>query len=301
MKYLKSTLILLLVTSSAGAQQLPLQSQYLWNDFIINPAIAGTKDCAVVMASYRRQWTGLKDAPNTVTGSGHGAVTGKIGLGAAFISDHTGPSSNTSLQLAYSYKINLNEKNKLSFGLAPMIMQYQMDKGALTTDVPNDAAIERLSNKVLTADLNLGLYFYGEKYFAGASVPQVFESKIRSGDTYASQALVRHYYVNGGYKFKLNEQFVLEPSFLYKHAETLPMELDVNVKAMYKELAWLGISYRTDMSVAGMLGITSHDFSFGYCYDYTLSDLRKYSSGSHELFLIFNMKCKQKESTAQMQ
>jgi len=286
--------------TSASAQQLPLASQYIWNDYLLNPAIAGTKDYMPAIISYRSQWAGLKDAPVTQTGSIHGALTEKVGLGVAFINDKTGPSSNSMLQLGYSYKIKLTDKYKLSFGLAPMIMQYSLDKAALSTDQPNDIAIDRMSPKTLTADINCGVYFYAERYFAGISAPQVLANKIRVGDLYSTETLRRHYYANGGYRFTVKEKYSIEPSVLFKVAEGLPMQLDINVKAMYDQLVWVGTSYRTNNSIVGMLGITKYNFSFGYAYDYALSDIRKYNSGSHEFFLMYNIMKKKEEKVPQI-
>jgi len=60
----------------------------------------------------------------------------------------------------------------------------------------------------------------------------------------------------------------------------------------YRDLVWVGASYRIEDSFGGMLGINmSNTVNISYSYDYTVSRLNTVSKGTHEIvvgFLIGN-------------
>jgi type IX secretion system PorP/SprF family membrane protein len=293
-----------LFTLGAVAQQLPEFSQYIYNDYLLNPAIAGTKDYAPVTLSARMQWVGFNNAPTMQIGSIHGALTKNVGLGLTVTNMTTGPISNTSMQLAYSYRIKLNENTKLSFGVAPMLIQQSLQKDKLTLDNQNDNTFNRISGKTMIADANAGVYLYGKKYFVSLSVPQLLENKVRLGDALFTEKLKRTYVLYGGYDFAVKEKFVLTPSILVKAIQGgAPIQVDINFKATYNKLVWLGLSFRgsssqspSEVAVAS-LGVMKYNFVFGYSYDYSLSKISTYSSGSHEVFLTYKIRCKKGTET----
>ncbi|MEO8761787.1 MAG: type IX secretion system membrane protein PorP/SprF [Bacteroidia bacterium] len=292
-----------LLSFGAIAQQLPEFSQYINNDYLLNPAIAGTKDYTPVTVSARMQWVGFNNAPNTQIGSIHGAVTKNVGLGFSVINATAGPTSSTSVQMAYSYRVKLNENTKLSFGVAPMIIQQSLQKDKMTLDEQNDNTFNRISGKTMIADVNAGVYLYGKKYFVSLSVPQLLENKVRMGDALFTERLKRTYVLYGGYDFNVKQKFMLTPSALIKAIEGgAPVQFDINFKATYNKLIWLGVSYRSSTSktfnevAVATLGVMKYNFVFGYSFDYSLAAIRTYNSGSHEVFLTYRIKCKKKEA-----
>ena len=289
----------LMISAFANAQQLPEFSQYLQNDFILNPAIAGTKEYAPVTISHRSQWLNFTNAPVTQIGSIHGAVNQKVGIGLTLINQTTGPTGMMSAQLSYAYRIKLTDKTRLSFGVAPMIIQQSLNKNKITLDEQNDNTFNRISGKSTVADINAGVYLYGEKYFVGISVPQLTGNKIRTGDALFTERLRRHYLLNAGYDYVLNERYTLTPSVLLKVIESgAPAQVDVNVKATYKKLMWVGLSYRFSSSshfneaAIAFLGVSKANFSFGYSYDYSFASIGMYTGGSHELFVSYHIPLK---------
>ena len=296
-------LSLSLFTFGAVAQQLPELSQYLNNDFLLNPAIAGTKDYAPITISARMQWVGFNNAPSTQIASIHGAITNNVGLGLSVTNTTAGPTTNTTMQFAYSYRIKLNSKTKLSFGLAPMLIQQSLQKDKLTLDEQNDNTFNRISGKTMIADVDAGVYLYGSKYFVSLSVPQLLENKVRLGDALFTEKLKRTFVLYGGYNFDVKNNFVLTPSVLIKAMQGgAPIQFDVNFKATYNKLVWLGLSYRSSTSqsisevAVASLGVMKYNFVFGYSYDYSLSSISKYSSGSHEVFLTYRINPKKKDA-----
>lgn len=283
----------------AVAQQLPEMSQYLNNDYLLNPAIAGTKDYAPATIGYRVQWLNFTDQPTTQIGSIHGSLNKNVGIGLAIANTVAGPTSMTSAQFAYSYKIKLNEKLKLSFGLAPMLIQQSLQKDKLTLDQQNDNTFARISGKTMIADLNTGAYLYSDKFFVSLSAPQIMENKVRLGDALFTEKLKRHYLLYGGYNFKVKEKYVITPSTLIKAMQSgAPLQVDLNVKATYNEFLFGGLSYRGSTSQSFnesaiiFLGVMRFNFVFGYSYDYSFSSLHSYSAGSHEVFLTYRIGAK---------
>ncbi|MFH1320190.1 MAG: type IX secretion system membrane protein PorP/SprF [Bacteroidota bacterium] len=273
------------------AQQLPHHSQYMFNDYFINPAVAGSKDYNPAMLTFRNQWIGIDDAPITQTLSVHGSWSEKVGIGGIIINDRTGPVHQTGLQLSYAYHLSVSNEAKLSLGLAGMFYQHVIDKAEITLDEPNDNAILGGVEKKYIPEASFGAYFYSKKYYVGFSVPQLFQHKVDydKDDDLNFNKLVRHYFLTAGYYLKINEDLHAEPSFLFKVVAHTPIQFDINAKVIYKETVWLGTSYRNKESIVIMLGAKKNNFSLGYSYDITLTNIKKYSSGSHELFIGMNI------------
>jgi len=279
-------------TPCVYGQQLAYHSQYMFDGYLLNPAHAGSKDHIPVMLSFRNQWTGFTDAPRTMTLSAHGKLKENMGIGGGLFNDQTGPTSRSGGMLSYAFHINM-DKSKLAFGVSAMFFQYKLDKSKLTTDQPDDLAIQGEVEKQIVPEASFGILYYGERFYLGVSVPQLIEMKANVGKTNNLNKMTRHYFVTGGYKFKINNDFEIEPSVLMKATAAAPVQLDFNSKFHYKKFIWLGASYRSAESVIIMLGVSKNNFSFGYSYDATLTNIKKYSTGSHEIFIGYNFGVKQ--------
>ena len=295
---MKNILFLSLSLFALGltAQQLPELSQYLNNDYLLNPAIAGTKTYAPATISTRVQWMSFTNAPVTQVGSIHGAITDNVGLGLSIINATAGPTAMTSAQMAYSYRLKICEKMKISFGLAPMIIQQSLQKSKLTLDDANDNTFNRINGKTMIADINAGVHVYCDKYFVSLSVPQVMENKVRMGDALFTEKLRRHFLLFSSYDYLYKEKYVFTPSVLIKVIQGgAPAQFDLNLKATYNQLFWVGLSYRSSTSqkfnesAIAFLGVMKYNFLFGYSFDYSFSSMHSYSAGSHEIFLTYRI------------
>ena len=257
-------------------QLLPHYSQYMFNDNFINPAIVGTKGYNLASLTFRSQWTGFNDAPITETVSMYGPIGENMGFGGILLNDKTGPRRTTGIQLSYAYRIQVfDDESKISFGLSGILYQHVLDKDKLIPDIIGDEALQGGREKTLAPDAAFGVYYYTDKYYAGFSVPQLFQNKLQ-----------RHYFLTGGYQYEINEDFDVEPSFLIKAVVRVPVQFDVNAKLVYQEKYWSGLSYRHKESIVFMLGmVAKNKYIFGYSYDITLTQIRKFSSGSHEIYL----------------
>jgi type IX secretion system PorP/SprF family membrane protein len=280
-----------ILTSSVWSQQISMYSQYMFNQFSINPAVSGSEMYAPVGLSFRRQWAGMKNAPVTQTLSAHTFMGESMGIGANVFNDVSGPTRRTGLSAAYSYHINVGDHSKLSFGLASQITQFVLDRDKLITELPNDIAILNQTSNELVPDFTFGLYWYGENHFVGFSALNLLENKNDLFDitTPVTNTLDRAFYFSGGYRFKVGESFKIEPSLLFRYMMNAPFQMDINSRFILKEKYWLGFSYRLNDAFVTMLGVDLGAICFGYSYDYTMSDLVNYNSGSHEVFLGVKM------------
>ena len=156
---------------NAYTQQRPLITQYMFNDLVFNPAIAGVKDYVPLNVSVREQWTGINEAPSTQSLSLHGFLDANLGAGAHIFNHVTGPLRRTgfTVSTAYHVKISKGRYSKdfktFSFGLAGSLQQYVTDKSKIKTRIIDDPAVNKTFNYQLVPDVSFGLYFHeGNKY-----------------------------------------------------------------------------------------------------------------------------------------
>ncbi|PLX08811.1 MAG: hypothetical protein C0596_05810 [Marinilabiliales bacterium] len=287
-----SIFFLFAFSSLLNAQQLPLYSQYMMNDFFINPAIAGSKDYSPVLLSIHKQWIVINESPSTQTLSGHTMLeNNNVGLGAIIFNDDFGPESHIGLQAIYSYHFHIDRLNKISLCLAAIAMQYKMDQRFFNLTIYDDPAITYMVEKTIVPDATFGVYAYGKKYYAGITAAHLFESKLKINRNLDDNTMVRNYFAMGGYKFTFpnSPQFEIEPSVLIKMTEVTPPQFDINIKMYYEQDYWFGMSIRPEDSFIAAIGFKHKQYYFGYAYDFTFSDLSAYTFGSQEIIFGMNI------------
>ena len=288
MKKIVYITVLVLLIKLMYSQQLPQYTQYMLNEMAINPAVAGKDNYADVCSNNRYQWLGITDAPRTYMLTLHSPFKNRhMGLGTQIYTDIVGPTRRVGVSLAYAYHIKMTEKIKLSLGLSAGIQQWGIDGHKLNLhDSGDDNLLTQYQTKIVP-DIGAGLYVHHEKWYIGFSAPQLYQSPIKlyeGGDNKGK--LVTHFLLNGAYKFNLNDDFKVEPSFLAKYASPAPVKVDVGVRVIYKEQVWLGGGYRHHDAFTVLLGFMYKNYlMIGYSYDITTTNLKKYSTGTHELML----------------
>ena len=280
-------MIVMMISTLTYSQQLPHYSLYMFNDVVINPAVCGNKEYSTVHLISRSQWAGFEGSPKTQLLSYQRKQGDKIGLGATIINDATGPISRTGTQLTYSYRMPVFKDYQLSFGLSGSINQYVFDPNKATLhDNLYDPAISEGIEKVMTPDATFGMYMYNQKYYLGVSVPNLIESSINlSSLEEGSNKMIRHFFITSGYKFILNSDFVLQPSLLFKSTSRTPFQYDINLMTRYRDKVWIGTSYRDKDALVFMLGMDYQNYSFGYSFDKSISDISSYTNGSHGVMI----------------
>lgn len=287
--------ILILLSAPAIAQQDALFSQYMFNKLVINPAYAGTRQALSVNLVGRKQWAGLNGAPATVTLSVHSPLRNdRMGLGGYVFTDVLGPMVNTGLIATYSYKINLGP-GKLSFGLQGGIQYTDVDWSKVEMKDPDDIVyLEDLQQKKKwIPDANFGLYYYGQQFYVGISSKHLFEQQfglIEDQDNSVYGTLLRHFYLMGGYAFKVKEdRFVIHPSALIKYTKNSPVQADINLSMLFSNIFWIGVSYRTEGTFVALAEVVISDkFRIGYSYDVFLNKLGVSNKGSHEIMIGYD-------------
>jgi type IX secretion system PorP/SprF family membrane protein len=287
-KYIVTTFAIVLFMQGLKAQQLPQYSQFMLNDFSMNPAIAGTQPYFEAKSDNRYQWVGITDAPRTYILTLNGPLTDKhIGIGAYIYTDITGPTRRTGFTATYSYHMKLSDGLNLSLGLATGILQFSVDGTSISLGEPGDPALTTNLESVLVPDIGFGAYLYGDHFYFGASAPQLIESQLKlTSFSDAQNILATHMYVTGGYKYEINSNFMIEPSIVLKYVSPAPIQLDFCAKVSYLKKIWLGAGIRTKDAAYALIGYTFQDnLTFGYSYDYPLTDIQKYTFGTNEIYI----------------
>ena len=289
MKRITLFCLALLLAGGVMGQQLPLNSQYILNQYEINPAVAGSDDGLPLGFTFRKLWMGMEGSPSIQTLSAHMEVAEHMGVGLKVFNVSSGPLRRTGGEVTYAYHIPLSGgKQNLSFGLSGLFYQYNLDLSGLEVRDPDDPVLTNSEESMIVPDVSFGTYFYGENFYVGLAVPQLLSRKVDlKSDVELEQQQVRHYFLHGGYIFDINEQFSLEPSALLKLIEAGIFQADINVRMTYNKMVSFGLSYRTGDALVVQLGYQSQNFLVGYAYDITLSDVRTASSGSHEIMMIY--------------
>lgn len=291
MKRIAVILVLFVTAVQLSAQQLPHYSNYMLNDYPMNPAVGGSNPYFVGMSNNRYQWIGITDAPRTYMLSVNGPTRNlKMGLGGLLFTDIVGPTRRTGLYLSYAYHIKVSQKVRVSMGLSAGLLQFMVDGSKITLHDPQDNVISSGVESTFIPDFGAGVYVYStdHKWYVGASVPQITQSRVKFYN-YTSTGLSRlatHYYATAGYKFDLGEDFKLEPSACLKYVQPAPFQFDLGLRLLYKEKIWLGGAFRYLDAVSAMIGFTMQEnIMFAYSYDFTMTDIKKYSTGTHELMI----------------
>jgi len=282
---------ILFVTEFTFSQQLPHYSLYMFNEAIINPAVVGTKNHDYVTLILRDQWTGFDGAPKTQLISLEQKYDEVYGIGVGVINDKTGPISRLSGLLSGSYRIPFND-NVISFGATGRIGQYKFDNSEITLENDGivDPAMQDGLEQTIESSITIGTHYIHDDYYVGVSIPNVISSKLNVNKNGGRNKMINHYYVNAGYHYSLNPKIDLEPSLMFKKTGPTPLQMDLNMRAVYDDFLWGGVSYRTKDAIVIMLGLDYLDYRFAYSYDITTSALSIPSYGSHGLMLSYRMK-----------
>ena len=280
-------LIVLLSVTGVQAQQQSMFTQYMFNAMAINPAYAGSHESLSLTALARKQWTGLEGAPSTQTFSAHSPFRReKVGLGLLVLHDKIGITNQTGVYGSYAYRIQFSEKATLSMGLQAGFNHFSSMFSKVSATDPAFAGQDVSEWK---PNFGFGLYYYTDRFYLGASIPQLNENIFTRNNDYNHLNMVRHYFVMAGYVIDLNESLKLKPNVLIKAVEGAPVEVDLNANLLIKEVLWVGASWRSFDSIDALFQIQlSEKLQLGYSYDFiTSSELRSINAGSHELMLNY--------------
>lgn len=274
------------------AQQDPMYSMYMFDKMLINPGYTGSSNWFVASAKYRNQFSGLNGKPTTQTFNLHGPIQKKhIGLGLKIINDKIGVVNSLNVAADLSYHLNL-AGGKLSAGLELGVFQRRIDYQKLILSVPGDNAIPLTAQSSIVPDAAWGLYYQKKQWYVGLSQYHLIGAKFNDKEPVKSKSkLYNHMYLIAGNVFTLNKFWTWEPSVLLKIQPNSKVQLDLNAMVYYQDRFGAGLQYRTgDALVTVVKFNVTESIRISYSYDMTLSQMSKYSKGSHEILVSYGIK-----------
>lgn len=283
---------IILSLSKIQAQTEPMYSQYMFNMLGVNPAYAGNREATNLNFFQRRQWEGLQGAPQTTSVSLDGSgYANKIGWGIQLYDDRLGVEKASGAKVMLSTHLQVSERGSLSAGLSIGMMNYQIDlmnvQGRYTS---NDPAFYTNLNKWLP-DVGLGIFYNTNNFYAGISVPNLLKSRVSAFDAMNAgiqKVNFTHLYFTTGFLVNVNEDIKVKPSTMLKAVSGSPIQADFNTNVWIKDLIGIGASYRTGDAVIGMLELQANEsIKIGYAYDMSISPLKNYNNGSHEILVRY--------------
>jgi type IX secretion system PorP/SprF family membrane protein len=306
------------------AQTKPHLNNYLFNYYLINPAVAGIEDFVDIKSSFRTQWNGLEGAPETLVLTVHGNVEGKNkvnpernkhpsidevtvdldgynarphhGFGGMILADRIGPFSKMQVNGSYAYHIPLSKKYRLAAGLSMGVIYNTLDQDKITLHDPNDIAVSGERYSDTNPDLGFGLWVYSKALFAGISGAQLFKYNQTYGNYIQSEKeSYRHFILTAGYKLYSGYDLIFTPSVSAKWLSPAPLVIDYNLVVSFIDRVSLGLTYRNNNEfILSSRFVASPLIEFGYAFDFGSAAIDRYNSGSHEIYLGLRLRNKYK-------
>lgn len=303
-------LVFCLVSVRGYGQQLPVYSQYTFNAFLLNPAVAGAEGYTSVNVTARNQWIGIDGAPATYCVSLQTRVlkhryietgssvkrryqmpprSGRVGLGAYIYRDRIGLMDQTGAEFTYAYHLT-RSKSQLSFGITFSLFQFRLNTTELRLPDPRDNLVNNEPMSMIVPDANIGMYYTDQHVFAGFSMFHLTQASVMFGQfSERNFRLKRQYNLTAGFQHPFNDFYTLEPSVYIKISEQWRLQTDLSAKLIYDRKFWIGLGYRNPGMVIGSVGVKIFRFFMGYAYDYSSNPLVSYSGGIHELMLALKL------------
>jgi type IX secretion system PorP/SprF family membrane protein len=285
--------ILSLIGTPALAQQAATYVQYMNNTLAINPAYVGSQGALSATALARFQNVGLKGAPNTQTFSVHSPLQNeRLALGMLVIHDQLSVINQTGVHFSYAYRLPLNRKDNavISFGLQGGVSMYNAQYTELDIFQPDDPAFAQ-NIREARPNIGAGVYFRTDRTYLGLSLPSLVNNIFDRGVGFETVYQVKPIMLMGGHVFKINRMIDLKPNFLFKMVDNRPVEFDINVNALFDDVVWAGISYKSSKQVALITQVQLTDqIQFGYSYTISAGKIRFAELGSHEVMLNYVFK-----------
>lgn len=288
-------LVLVLLSGISYAQQDAQYTQYMYNTTVVNPAYAGTRETLNVFALHRTQWVGLDGAPVTNNFSVNTPIGRNVGLGVSIVNDKIGPSDENNIAVDVSYSIDVSERYKLSFGLKASANLLNVDFSKLHIYNPGDPRFQDNIDNKFSPNVGAGIYLHSDNTYFGLSAPYLIESKHFDGkaNNNASSFIATekiHYYFIAGHVFDLSPSLQFKPSVLTKMVQGAPLQVDLSGNFLINQKFTAGVAYRWDSAFSALVGFqASESWFIGYSYDMDSTKFANNNSGSHEIFLRYEL------------
>lgn len=283
---------------SAFAQQDAQYTMYRFNGLYINPAYTGSHDVFNATAIYRHQWVNLPGQPQTASVAVHSPLKNeRLALGLIYNYDQIAVTKTHTANASFAYRLTVGKRKnvKLSFGVSAGLTNYRSDLATVKTAEAADPNFTNNNQNRWLPDVGFGFYAYSDRFFAGIAVPHILAHSL-NGDykVFETSGHVAHRYhhllVTAGYVFNLGKKVKFMPSGLLKYVPVhAPVSFDLNATFIFIDRIWLGAGYRLNDSYNFMLAVNAlKQLRIGYAYDLSVSNLNRFTTGSHEVMLSFD-------------
>ena len=322
MKMYRIILIIFLISSGLAAQQLPLYSQYMFDNYLINPAVSGTHDYTMVNGSIRQQWNGFDKnsvnavqdgvtspiAPLTISLSGSHSFGDHVSAGGMYLSDEFLGFKNQKLQFSGAYRFRFSENLNMSLSIGLYMQTLKLFNSYVEPWSENDplwtAGIGSEESDTYWDGI-FGLYIYNDRFDFGLSIENLRQGEYddignylnpiyaddeetTNNGIYTDNRAIRHLFLHSSYDFQIDwaNSLSIVPSMLLKSTFVTKPQLDLNLKVIYWDFFWLAASFRTsDNVIAPMVGINTEKLCIGYSYDISNSALASVHQNTHSISL----------------
>jgi type IX secretion system PorP/SprF family membrane protein len=289
----KEILLLIIVFYSVlvKAQQDSQYTQYMYNMSIINPAYAGSYNALTLNFLGRWQQAGNGGASRTLSLAMSAPVGKNVGLGLSIVTDEIGPVEEQNVLGDFSYTLRVSEKGSLALGLKTGFTFFNVCLPCLNVVNENDEAFTNQNINKVKPNFGVGAYYYTDKFYAGVSVPNFLQTLhfLDKGNQERGASETKHFFLSSGYVFNLSNDIKLKPSIMLKTSEGAPVSMDFSGNVLLYDKLEFGLSYRLNQSISALINVrASRSLRLGYAYDYVVTNLGNFKSGSHEIFILFN-------------
>lgn len=307
----------LMVPMVLTAQQVGRYSMFMQNPYVFNPAAAGMEDLLDVTLAYRKQWVGVGNSPAMYLVSANMPLnrdlksprpnsmrisktvaysqfennrTVKQGVGILAGRQEFGAFQQVTAFGSYAVHVPMSKRLTLGLGANAGFRSYQFEQSLVNLENPSDPLyqdfVAAYGNRSNQLNIDLGFMLYHPAFYIGLSTDQMLGEILElNGDVTQTNYLV-HYKLMGAKIFWVGRMSRLIPSALLYFSRTGLLATEINLRWDYGDVFWSGISYRHGNAVIPMVGAyINNRIKIGYAYDYTLSNLGNYNTGSHELML----------------
>ncbi|PWK23914.1 PorP/SprF family type IX secretion system membrane protein [Maribacter polysiphoniae] len=283
--------VLLFLSTEVQAQQDAQYTQYMYNTVSVNPGYAGSRGHLSLAALHRSQWVGLDGAPKTQTLNIHSPVGyNGVGMGISIVNDEIGPTSETYLDLDFSYTVKTSNEGKLSFGIKASGHLLDIRFSELNQFAPDQTLEQDIDNK-FSPNFGAGVYYHTDKFYAGLSVPRFLQTSHFEESSLSTAKEQMNFYLITGYVFDMNPNLKFKPTILTKMVQGAPLQVDLSANFMLNDKFILGGAYRWDAAFSGMFGFyLNESFLIGMAYDREVTELGNaaFNDGSFEIILRYD-------------
>jgi type IX secretion system PorP/SprF family membrane protein len=214
-----------------------------------------------------------------------------LGVGLSVVSDKIGPTNETAISGDISYSVPTSDTYKLSFGIKATANMFGLNDSKINPQDKTDILLQGYN--YFSPNVGAGVYFHSDKLYLGLSVPNFLETKrtksINNQDISLYVERMNMYFI-GGYVFDLSPTLKFKPAFLSKVVQGAPLQVDLSGNFMFNDKFVLGAAWRWDAAVSLMAGFQiNKGLYLGYGYDRETTKLQNFNSGSHEIFLRYEL------------